>query len=133
MANIGYKIFTRRKELGLTQEEVGRKIGVTKATVNRYEKGVVTKFTRSRIEQLAEALEVSPLWLLGFDSIGQAQAEAIYSSLGAFQEQKGISPIDTRPSDYTEELLRLWGGFNIKKKLALLTRAYELEENKDVD
>ena len=39
--NIGDRIRNLREKCSLTQEEVGKKIGVTKATVNRYETGEI--------------------------------------------------------------------------------------------
>lgn len=37
--DIGVRIKARRKDVGMTQEELGKKIGVTKATINKYETG----------------------------------------------------------------------------------------------
>ena len=39
--NIGDRIRNLREKCSLTEEEVGKKIGVTKATVNRYETGEI--------------------------------------------------------------------------------------------
>ena len=57
---IGQKIRKARRDLDMTQEDLAKKLGVTKATINRYELGVVTNITRSKLEALAEALHVNP-------------------------------------------------------------------------
>ena len=47
--DIGVRIKARRKDVGMTQEELGKKIGVTKATINKYETGVVINMKRPTI------------------------------------------------------------------------------------
>ena len=61
MMKTGEKIRELRKALGLTQEELGRMIGVQKAAINKYETGVVVNLKRPKMIALAKALHVSPL------------------------------------------------------------------------
>ena len=56
-----------RVDAGLTQEELGKKIGVQKAAINKYETGLVVNLKKSTIHALAKALNVSPVYLLGGD------------------------------------------------------------------
>ena len=63
------KVKERRKQLGLTQEELGDLIGVKKAAINKYEKGLVVNLKRSTIANLAKALDVDPIWLLGMEEV----------------------------------------------------------------
>ena len=63
---IGEKIKARRKELGLTTEELGRMIGVQRAAVTKYEKGYIDLKAR-QILLIADALQVSPVDLLSDD------------------------------------------------------------------
>lgn len=56
----------RRSELGLTLEEVALRVGVSRATVQRWEKGVLQNPGRDKIAALAAALQVSPEYLLGW-------------------------------------------------------------------
>ena len=65
---LGAKIRSARKAKGRTQEELAAKVGVTKATINKYESGIVTNFSRPRIKALADALDISPLEFIGFES-----------------------------------------------------------------
>ena len=60
-------IHMRRKELGLTFEQVGDMVGVSKNTVRRWEIGGISNMRRDRIAKLAEALQIDPLDLIGED------------------------------------------------------------------
>nr|WP_195282578.1 S24 family peptidase [Harryflintia acetispora] len=53
-------IRTRRTQLGKTLEEIGKAVGVSKATVQRWESGEIKNLRRDRIARLAAALEVTP-------------------------------------------------------------------------
>ena len=60
-------IANRRKELGLTLEEVAEKVGVSKSTVKKWESGYIKNMRRDNMALLADALHISPLDLLGPD------------------------------------------------------------------
>ena len=59
-------VYRRRKELELTMEEVARKVGVSKATVQRWESGEIANIRRDKITLLAEALKTTPAYLMGW-------------------------------------------------------------------
>ena len=61
MCEIGKKMFRRRKELGLTLEEVGAAVGVGKSTVRRWENGMIKNMGRDKIAALARVLQMSPV------------------------------------------------------------------------
>lgn len=63
----GERIKKARLEKGYTQEELGNLIGVKKAAINKYETGVVENLKRSTIANLAKALDVDPIWLMGMN------------------------------------------------------------------
>jgi len=63
----GERIRERRKELGLTQEELARKLGnKSRASVCTVENDK-EDLTTTRIRQYAEALECSPAYLMGWE------------------------------------------------------------------
>lgn len=64
---IGDIIHARRKELGLTLEQVGDVVGVTKNTVRQWENGNISNMRRDKIAKLAEALRIDPINLIGED------------------------------------------------------------------
>ena len=54
----------RIKELrvleGMSQEELGRRVGVQRAAINKYERGSVTNIPLQTIEKMAYVFNVSP-------------------------------------------------------------------------
>jgi len=80
MSNMGERIRMLREGLHMTQEELGEKIGVKKAAVNKYETGDVENIKRSSLFIMAELFGVSPSYLLGWDgaeTIEDSTAEKI--------------------------------------------------------
>lgn len=67
--NIGEIILNRRKELGLTLEEVGKAVGVGKSTVKKWESGFISNMKRDKISLLAKVLKVSPAVFIEDDMI----------------------------------------------------------------
>lgn len=61
----GARIKDLRIAAGLTQEELGEKIGVKKAAVHKWESGITTNLKRSTIQQLANLFDVSPAYIIG--------------------------------------------------------------------
>lgn len=66
---MNYDIQRRRKELGLTLEQVGKIVGVSKSTVRKWETGYIKNMKRDKIALLAQALQTSPLEIMGMDNI----------------------------------------------------------------
>ncbi len=61
------KIRNRRLALGLTLEEVGEMVGVGKSTVRKWETGDIANMRRDKIAKLAEALQTTPAYLMGWE------------------------------------------------------------------
>lgn len=55
-----------REEKGFSQVELARKIGVSKQTLYKYEKNIVTNIPSDKIEALAKALGTTPEVLMGW-------------------------------------------------------------------
>ena len=64
MCEIANKISERRKELGLTLEDVGKAVGVGRSTVQRWESGLIRNMGRDKIAALARVLQISPVELV---------------------------------------------------------------------
>lgn len=60
---IGNRIKQAREENGLTQEELGKILGLNKSTVQRYETAKIEKIKLPVIEAMAQILNVNPEWL----------------------------------------------------------------------
>ena len=65
----------RRKELGLTMREVANAVGVSEATVSRWESGDIRNMRRDKIAALARALDVSPAVLMDWEEYDAELAE----------------------------------------------------------
>ena len=68
--NIGTRIKELRTLSGLSQEELGRRVGVQRAAINKYEKGTVTNIPIQTIEQMAMIFDVSPTYIVGWGNEG---------------------------------------------------------------
>ena len=64
---MGERIRSARLACGMTQEELGKKIGVQKAAIYKYENGLVVNLKRSVIAELAKALNTTPAYLMGWE------------------------------------------------------------------
>ena len=56
-----------RKNLGYTMKELSLMVGVSEATISRWESGDIANMKQNNIVALANALNISPLDVLGFD------------------------------------------------------------------
>lgn len=65
---IGDRIKALRESRGLTLEQLGDIVGVGKSTVRKWETGDIANMRRDKIEKLANAFHVSPLYILGLDA-----------------------------------------------------------------
>ncbi|MFV0351196.1 MAG: LexA family protein [Oscillospiraceae bacterium] len=66
MGSIYENIKSRRQALGLSQEELAKKMGYTsRSTIAKIESGE-NDITQSKIEAFAKALETTPAWLMGW-------------------------------------------------------------------
>ena len=57
----------RREELGLTMKEVAEKVGVSEGTISRWESGEISNMKRDKIVALANALQISPAVIMGWE------------------------------------------------------------------
>lgn len=67
MSTIGQNILRLRKELGMTQEELAKKMGYTsKSSINKIEMGK-SDIPQSKIAKFAEVLGTTPAYLMGWE------------------------------------------------------------------
>lgn len=75
---IGLRIRRLRLSKSMTQEELAKKVGYTsRSSINKIEKGMVD-LPRSKIVELADALDTTASYLMGWDE----------------EEQSPVSPLD---------------------------------------
>ena len=71
MMDTGAKIKQLRESLDMTQEDLGKLLGVKKAAINKYETGTVVNLKRSTIENLCNIFNVTPQYLLSDSDLSQ--------------------------------------------------------------
>jgi len=64
---ISETIRKRRHELNLTLLDIAKKVGVSEATVQRYESGQIKNLRQDKIVKLAASLDLTPAQLLGWE------------------------------------------------------------------
>lgn len=65
--DIGERIKELREQKGMTLEELGNKVGVGKSTVRKWETGMIANMRRDKIAKVAQALDVSPAVIMGWE------------------------------------------------------------------
>lgn len=66
---VGKRIKLRRESLGLSVDDVAKKLGKNRATVYRYESDEIENLPTTILEPLAKILRVSPAYLMGWENI----------------------------------------------------------------
>lgn len=69
---VGKRIKERRNEIGISMPELGRRVGVNKSTIQRYETDGVNPSRSMVINGLADALQTTPEWLTGLSDEKEA-------------------------------------------------------------
>lgn len=62
---IGNRIKYARNLRDATLDDIAKKVGVTKSTIQRYEAGKITNIKLPVVETIAIALNVNPAWVVG--------------------------------------------------------------------
>lgn len=109
MSNIGERIKKRRKELGMTQEDLSNKLGYrSKTTIAKIENGT-NDIMQNRVMDFAKALQTTPAYLMGY-----AFSDVQNDISDKLQDEKDLQfnqkPLDNK----TRELLKL----NLQNALA---------------
>lgn len=89
MDAIAARIKNRRLELGYSYQTFANLTGMNKSSLQRYETGGIANIPLHRLKTIADALEVSPSWLMGWDAKSSDFGENLSSSdrslLAAYQ------------------------------------------------
>lgn len=96
---IGERLKEARIKKGITQEELGNLVGVTKVSVCGYELGTRTPSVDNFI-QLTDVLDVDPNYLLGRENFVLSESETPYT--------KRVSEVDMRLLEEIKRHKRLY-------------------------
>ena len=80
----------RRHELNLTLLDVAKAVGVSEATVSRWESGHIENMRRDKIAQLSKILQISPAVIMGWEEDSSQSSE-----------EEWLHQIETNPIPYS--------------------------------
>ena len=104
---IGDLIKKARLEKGLTQEELGKIVGVQKSAIAKYENGRVVNIKRSTLHGLAKALDIKPSSLIG-ETEADKKEKSTAADDGLSDDMKQlIERIKMLPADKVRMLLQV--------------------------
>jgi len=118
--HVGARIRLRRNLLGISQMELGDRIGVTFQQVQKYEKGV-NRIGSSRLIQICDVLQITPAWL--FEDVPGPKPESsptalkMDAALAAFQADAVAA-----------QLISVWPQLPLRVKRGLVALMSELAE-----
>ena len=102
MGSLSSVLKQRRQELGLTLLQIAEMVGVTEATVQRWESGNIKNVRLEKVGKLAEILQVSPAALMGWAESPEEKQPA--SGQGAVSFRRGsystVSPASGRSESW---------------------------------
>lgn len=131
--NMGERIKARRIELELTLEELGEMVGAGASTVRKWETGFIKNMRSDKIKRVAEALQVTPAYLMGWDESQSVQVGEVHTNNGLIGQANAPVNIngDSAPAQQLSkeetELLRIYKELSVKGRMRLLTAAMDLE------
>lgn len=104
----------RRAELNLTQKEVADYVGVSEATLSRWESGEIKNLKRNRIAALAKILKLPPSTIVGtldeeeqICTITENEDDWIIDELNMVRNSQGIRDLIRASKGLSEDQLSL--------------------------
>lgn len=84
-------IKSKRAERQMTLEELAKQVGVSRQTIQRYESGVISNIPSDKIELIADALNTTPAYLMGWtDSDTDNENHKVYADIKAHSHDEAI-------------------------------------------
>jgi len=109
---VGERIKQKRIELGLTQQDLADKMGYkNKSAISRVERDYEQNLTLARVALFAEALNVSPYYLMGWES-GDALKVDLTNSYVHNDRIKALSEAYDRADPVTRDIVDRILGIN---------------------
>lgn len=106
------RIKNRRKELNLSADEVAAALGVSRATVYRYESSDIEKLPTTILDPLSKILKCTPAYLMGWDD--------------RFSEESSILAAKVAKSPELKELVSLYLSLDDTGKLKAMDNIKDL-------
>lgn len=119
---VGDRIRAKRQDMGMSVDELAARLGKNRATVYRYEKGDIENMPVNVLEPLAEVLQTTPAYLMGWtpdaydwerdldhrlDSVYGPRWEAVLKSCGGDYSKAWLAWKDIG-REQAEEARKMW-------------------------
>jgi transcriptional regulator with XRE-family HTH domain len=104
--DIGTKIKVARINKGMTQEELGKVLGVQKSAIAKYENGRIVNIKRSTLKKISDVLDIRPSELI-FDYEEEQKNKPTNNGELSEGQRKLYEFIETVPEDKIELVLRV--------------------------
>lgn len=101
------RIKSKRKEVGLTQEELAQKLGLQKSAIAKYENGRVKNIKRSTIAKMSEIFDCSPTYLMDLDSATDKYIENVFVNDSIENIIDNISAFSSTEKNHFKKYLKL--------------------------
>ena len=92
--NVGKRIQARRKELNISVDELAKRLNKNRTTIYRYEKGDIENLPIDALKPLAEILETSPAYLMGWEDEPNEDAATVSDFVKLIRKQRNMSVED---------------------------------------
>lgn len=77
---IGDRIRNQRELIGITQTDLANKVKISKQTLHKYEKNIITNIPSDKIEEISKVLNVTPAYLMGWiDNLNNFEDDSLKS------------------------------------------------------
>lgn len=90
----GERIKSRREQLGITQISLADKVGISKQNLYKYENNIITNIPSDVIEKIADVLNCTPGYLMGWD-------DTIDYEYKWYESGGGQHPLKLSPEEYS--------------------------------
>lgn len=99
--NVGERIKQRRKSMKMSADQLAERVGVSRSTIFRYEKGDIEKVGPDVLKGIAKALNTTPSFLMGWDDIQESKSKdleiiSIYNELKTPRQKKVLTYADNQ-------------------------------------
>ncbi len=100
------KLKERRLELNYTLQDVADKMGLTRATIQKYESGLIKGVDTTTLERLANVLQTTPAYLMGWEENSETLHNFIQPEIT--EECVSFPVIGEIAAGYDHEAIECW-------------------------
>lgn len=111
---VGERIKKVREKTGMSQVEFADKINVSKQTLYKYENDIITNIPSDKIEAAAELGNVSPAYLMGWESVSDGDIGNAFANDNLFEVIDNMTVLSPQEKNHFMNYLQL-REFNRKK------------------